>query len=205
MAFTGLSDSGLGTSDFPWLVLPCWGGGYVQNAVFCPSDSSRMYLYVDVGGPYRSDDAGANWYPLHANMPVALRERGFDQVRSLSVDPRDADSVVILAGRDGDNPGGFAVTRDGGATWAVKRDAFAYGDGLMRAEGQCLSRSPFDPDELVGGEDRSGLFVSRDNGETWAGSCPATAAGHSGAWRAGSTSPRDGRASSRSTVAASSS
>ena len=151
----------------PWLVLPCWGGGYVQNAVLCPGTPGRMYLYVDVGGPYRSDDAGASWRPLHAEMPVAMRERGFDQVRSLSVDPRDADSVVVLAGKDGDTPGGFAVTRDGGATWAVKRDAFAYGDGLMRAEGQCLSRSPFDPDELVGGEDRSGIFVSRDNGNTW--------------------------------------
>ncbi|MBQ7666726.1 MAG: hypothetical protein IJS46_01885 [Kiritimatiellae bacterium] len=150
-----------------WRVLPCWGGGYVQNAVLCPSDPGRMYLYVDVGGPYRSDDAGKSWRPLHANMPVAMRERGFDEVRSLSVDPRDADSVVILAGHGGDTPGGFAVTRDGGATWAVKQDAFAYGNGPMRPEGFCLSRSPFDPDELVGGEDRSGIFVSRDNGETW--------------------------------------
>ena len=126
-AAVALALSAEAPADMPWLVLPCWGGGYVQNAVFCPSDSSRMYLYVDVGGPYRSDDAGTNWYPLHANMPVALRERGFDQVRSLSVDPSDADSVVVLAGRDGDTLGGFAVTRDGGATWAVKRDAFAYG------------------------------------------------------------------------------
>ena len=156
----------------PWHVLPCWGGGYVQNAVFCPSDPSRMYLYVDVGGPYCSDDAGASWRPLHASMPVAMRDRGFDNVRSLSVDPRNADSVVILAGRDGDTPGGFAVTRDGGATWRVTGDAFAYGNSPKRPDGFCLSRSPFDPDELVGGEDRSGIFVSRDNGETWTNTGP---------------------------------
>ena len=166
-AVAGLSDFGFGTPDSPWRVLPCWGGGYVQNAVLCPSDPNRMYLYVDVGGPYRSDDAGASWRPLHAAMPVAMRDRGFDQVRSLSVDPRDADSLVILAGADGDTPGGFAVTRDGGRTWSVKQDAFAYGNGPTRVEGVCLSRSPFDPDELVGGEDRSGIFVSRDNGESW--------------------------------------
>ena len=164
------------TRPMPWTVLPCWGGGYVLNAVLCPSDPDRLYLYVDVGGPYRSDDAGANWTPLHAAMPVAMRERGFDEVRSLSVDPRDADSVVVLAGHDGDTPGGFAATRDGGRTWAVKQDAFAYGNGPTRAEGLCLSRSPFDPDELVGGEDRSGIFVSRDNGETW------TRTGPTGAW-----------------------
>ena len=164
------------TAAFPWLVLPCWGGGYVQNAVFCPSTPGRMYLYVDVGGPYRSDDAGTTWRPLHSNMPVAMRERGFDQVRSLSVDPRNVDNVVVLAGRDGDTLGGFAVTRDGGATWAVKQDAFAYGNSPRRSDGFCLSRSPFDPDELVGGEDRSGIFVSRDNGETW------TLTGPTGVW-----------------------
>ena len=166
-AFTVLMDFGLRASDFPWLVLPCWGGGYVQNVVLCPGTPGRMYLYVDVGGPYRSDDSGASWRPLHAEMPVAMRERGFDQIRSLSVDPRNADNVVILAGRDGDTLGGFAVTRDGGATWSIKQDAFAYGNSPRRSGGFCLSRSPFDPDELVGGEDRSGIFVSRDNGETW--------------------------------------
>lgn len=150
-----------------WQVLPCWGGGYVQGVSLCPSDSARRYMYVDVGGPYRSDDAGKSWRPLHANMPLAMRERGFDQVRSLSVDPRDADSVVILGGGCGEKLGGFAVTRDGGENWRVTGDAFAHGNGPKRMEGFCLSRNPFDPDELVGGEDRSGLFVSRDNGASW--------------------------------------
>lgn len=150
-----------------WSVIPCWGGGYVQGAALCPSDPQRMYVYVDVGGPYRSDDAGASWRPLHSNMSVEMRDRGFDQVRSLSVDPRNADSVVILGGANGEVPGGFAVTRDGGASWRVTGDAFAYGNGPLRPEGYCLSRNPFDPDELVGGEDRSGIFVSRDNGESW--------------------------------------
>lgn len=170
--FAVLVTAAAGLSASPWQVLPCWGGGYVQNAVFCPSNPGRMYLYVDVGGPYRSDDAGANWRPLHTSMPVAMRQRGFDQVRSLSVDPRDADSVVVLAGADGDTPGGFAVTRDGGRTWSVKQDAFAYGNGPMRVEGFCLSRNPFNPNELVGGEDRSGIFVSHDNGNTWANTGP---------------------------------
>lgn len=97
-----LSTQAAAEGGSPWAVMPCWGGGYVQGATFCPSDPNRMYLYVDVGGPYRSDDA------------------------------------------------------------------FAYGNSPRRADGLCLSRNPFNPDELVGGEDRSGIFVSRDNGETWA-------------------------------------
>ena len=107
-----LSTQAAAEGGSPWAVMPCWGGGYVQGATFCPSDPNRMYLYVDVGGPYRSDDAGASWRPLHADMPVEMRERGFDQVRSLSVDPRDADSLVILGGADGDTPVVFAC-RDG--------------------------------------------------------------------------------------------
>ena len=150
-----------------WQVLPCWGGGYVQGAVICPSETNRWYMYVDVGGPYRSDDCGRNWRPLHGNMSVEMRSRGLDQVRSLSVDPRDADSVVVVGGACGDVLGGFAVTRDGGASWRITGGTHAYGDGTKRMEGHCLSRNPFNPDELVGGEDRDGLFVSRDNGESW--------------------------------------
>lgn len=159
--------TGLTAHAASWEVLPMFGGGYVQGVALCPSDSQRLYTYVDVGGPYRSDDAGRTWRPLHGNMSVEMRERGFDEVRSMSVDPRNADSVVILGGASGDAPGGFAVTRDGGESWRVTGDACAYGNGPKRMEGLCLSRNPFDPDELVGGEDRSGLFVSRDNGESW--------------------------------------
>jgi len=150
-----------------WEVIPCWGGGYVQGAALCPSDPKRMYTYVDVGGPYRSDDAGKSWRPLHARMPVEMRERGMDEVRSMSVDPRNADSVVILGGSGADNLGGFAYTRDGGNSWTVTQTAHVYGNGSRRCEGFCLTRDPFNPDNLAGGEDLDGVWISRDNGETW--------------------------------------
>ena len=151
----------------PWRVLPIYGGGYVQNVVMCPSDTNRLYTYVDVGGPYRSDDAGRNWRPLHANMPLALRNRQMDHVRTLSVDPRDADNLVIAAGNTAVLPGGIGVSRDGGRTWKRTLEANFYGNGPMRMHGFVLDRNPFCPDELVAGEDLSGIFVSRDNGETW--------------------------------------
>ena len=155
-----------------WQVLPCWGGGYVQDVLLCPSDRQRLYTYVDVGGPYRSDDAGRNWRPLHGNMSVEMRERGMDEVRSLSVDPRNADSLVILGGSVAENPGGFAYTRDGGNSWTIAQTAPAYGNGPRRTEGLCLSRDPFSPDNLVGGEDLDGVWISRDNGATWRSTGP---------------------------------
>lgn len=35
--------------DSPWQVFPCWGGGYVQDVVLCPSDRQRLILSVDRG------------------------------------------------------------------------------------------------------------------------------------------------------------
>src|SRR4051812_33187501 len=35
------------------------GGGYLQHVVWAPGDARRMYLTSDVGGCFRSDDAGA--------------------------------------------------------------------------------------------------------------------------------------------------
>lgn len=151
----------------PWKVLPMFGGGYVQNLVFCGSDTNRFYSYVDVGGPYRSDDACRSWIPVHANMTVEMRQRGMGQIRGLSVDPRNADSIVIAAGGTAVRRGGIAVSRDGGSTWRIAASACFYGNSYRRMTGMVLDRNPFNPDELVAGEDWDGILVSRDNGETW--------------------------------------
>ena len=155
--------------DSTWKVLPIFGGGYVQNVIPCPAATNVFYAFVDVGGPYRSDDGCRTWRPLHGNMTLEQRRHQFDYVRSLSVDPRDEDNLVIAAGDDGDpaRKGGFAVSRDGGRSWKVTGSATFYGNGDRRWWGNCLDRNPFNPDELVGGGDMDGLFVSHDNGETW--------------------------------------
>ena len=57
--------------DAAWNILPVFGGGYVQNVVIAPSNPSRWYAYVDVGGPYRSDDGGRSWRALVDSPPRA--------------------------------------------------------------------------------------------------------------------------------------
>ena len=103
-------------ADATWKVFPCFGGGYVQNVLIAPSNPKVWYTYVDVGGPYRSDDAGRHWRPLHGNMPAEFRGISGDCLRSMSVDPRDADSFVMCSGNYFENPAGIFVSRDGGRT-----------------------------------------------------------------------------------------
>ena len=150
-----------------WNVLPVFGGGYVQNVVIAPSNPSRWYAYVDVGGPYRSDDGGRSWKPLHALMPVDQRAVWADHVRALSVDPRNADRFVMAAGDRFSNPAGVYVTTDGGRTFRRTLTAKFYGDGNTRWMGQCMARHPTNPNILYCGEDWDGIYRSDDNGETW--------------------------------------
>ena len=152
-----------------WEVLPIDGGGYVQGVVIAPSNPDVWYAYVDVGGPYRSDDAGGHWRPLHGNMPMALRELAADHVRTLDVDPRDADRFVIASGDRFDRPAGIYVSSDGGKSFRKTLTARFYGDGPYRMRGKVLARDPNDPDVLLCGEDWDGVFRSEDGGETWTG------------------------------------
>ena len=160
----------------PWRVLPIYGGGYLQNVVLCPSDVKRLYTYVDVGGPYRSDDGGASWYPLHGNYTPLQRKCDADMPRGLSVDPRDADSLVVAAGNGTSRPGGIFVSRDGGWTFRQTLYCRFSSNGRGRFLGEVLVRNPFNSDELMCGENRDGLYRSRDDGETW------TSVGLDGCW-----------------------
>jgi len=150
-----------------WEAIPIYGGGYVQNVVIAPSSPNVWYAYVDVGGPYRSDDAGLHWRPLHGNFSIEDRNRNADHVRTLSVDPRNADRIVLVGGNRYENPGGIYVSTDGGKSFRCRQTARFYGNGQRRMYGLCLARNPSNPDELIAGEDWDGLFRSVDNGQTW--------------------------------------
>lgn len=150
----------------PWEPLPIYGGGSVQNVLFT-SDPDILYSYVDVCGPYRSDDGGKTWRPLHGHLTMPLRMRQFGEPRAMSVDPRDPDNIIVCAGGNPRCTGGMMVSRDGGQTFRQTGVARYYGNGRRRRLGFLLSRNPRNPDELIAGSDHTGIFRTCDNGETW--------------------------------------
>lgn len=151
-----------------WTTLPINGGGFIQSVEIAPSDPNVWYSYVDVGGPYRSDNAGRTWRPLHGNMPQTLRNCFADHLRALSVDPRDADRIVFASGRlVWQKPAGVYVSRDGGRTYSRTLKADFHGEGPFRFSGRALRRDPANPDRILAASDSDGIFLSRDGGDSW--------------------------------------
>jgi photosystem II stability/assembly factor-like uncharacterized protein len=154
----------------PWRSCMIGGGGYLQNVVLCPSDRRRVYSYVDVGGVYRSDDAGRRWRMMNAGLPSLPSGQN---VRSLTVDPRDADRVIIAVGDAWTEARGIFVSSDGGETWRNTLAAPFFGNGEYRWAGPLLARHPAKPDIVLAASVDRGLWRSADNGETWQ-QCGAT-------------------------------
>lgn len=82
-----------------------YGGraAHVEAIALDPHDSARMYAGVEIGGAYRSDDAGVSW--------TGINEGLFDDIHDLAVDPRDGSRVFAATG------GGLYVSQDRGADW----------------------------------------------------------------------------------------
>lgn len=82
-----------------------YGGraAHVETIAFDPHDAGRVYVGVEIGGAYRSDDAGASW--------IGVNEGLFDDIHDIAVVPRDGSRVFAATG------GGLYVSHDRGADW----------------------------------------------------------------------------------------
>lgn len=162
-ALTGIASDTIGA----WTMFPIYGGGCFKRVEMCPSAPNVLYTYVDMGGPYRSDDGGKSWRPLFGAFSLQERQENDDMVRDINVDPRNADNLLVAGGNRREVPGGIFVTRDGGKTFRRTVTFTVFGDGEHTYHGPIIARNPQNPDEIFAGEDMDGLFHSADNGETW--------------------------------------
>jgi hypothetical protein len=154
-----------------WRSAMIGGGGFVQNVVFT-SDPMRLYAYVDVAGFFRSDDGGKHWQMMHGHLP---NKDGYNCVRGLSVDPRNANRILVACGNHGGaEPMGIFLSEDGGMSVTQSLTARFGGNAEWRYAGFVIERDPHDPDRLLAGSLGDGLYRSTDGGKTWVLSGEAT-------------------------------
>lgn len=87
------------------------GGGWLPCMAVSPHDSRVVFAGCDVGGFYRSEDAGATW---------SIHNTGLRDLYVECIVPHPRDSAVLYLGTEG----GVHKSLDGGRTWTVQRDGF---------------------------------------------------------------------------------
>lgn len=149
----------------PWHSATIGGGGYIQYVVLCPSDPKRVYAYGDMCGAFRSDDGGQNWRMIHGSLPTTPSNYEFS---GLSVDPRDANRILVLTGSKYAKPEGVYASDDGGATWTKTLTGAWAGNALHKKFGTLIARDPKNPDVVLVASLGIGIWRSEDSGKTWA-------------------------------------
>lgn len=134
---------------------------HVESVACDPTDPSRLYVGVEIGGAYRSADGGATWEPINEGL--------YDDVHRLAVHPRDGSRLYAATG------GGLHLSRDRGGAWAAAagEPGSAYcTDVLVPAsrEGSAVytATAAGTPSSWSSrGDAQARLWVSRDAGESW--------------------------------------
>lgn len=159
-----------GTLAYHWRNVVIRGGGFVSGVVYSWQQKGLVYARTDVGGIYRSTNAGEQWTAVTDQL--GPKERNLTGIDSLALDPSDANNVYAAAGRysaDWAPNGAILISRDQGRTWTKVEVPFKMGgneDG--RNTGERLAVDPRHGSTLLCGTRKAGLWKSMDSGRTWA-------------------------------------
>ena len=153
-----------------WDSMAIGGGGFVSAVIPAKTQQGLVYARTDVGGAYRFDAAAQRWIPLLDWVNES--EVGYLGVESLTVDPKNAGHIVMLAGIGYFNDGKTAILRstDYGNTFSVTdvtAQFKAHGNGMGRQNGEKLSFDPASSSVLYVGTRSNGLFKSTNYGYNW--------------------------------------
>jgi len=142
---------------------------HVETIACDPHEPRRIYVGVEIGGVYRTDDGGASWTPINEGI--------FDDIHELQVDPWDPSRVFAATG------GGLHISRDRGLHW--RRHESEVGE-LYCTRFDLVSRGADVSDSLQSrlvlatadntpsewgrrrGDAKARLWLSTDGGNTWA-------------------------------------
>jgi photosystem II stability/assembly factor-like uncharacterized protein len=154
---------------YAWKNVVIRGGGFVDGLIFSTAQKGLVYARTDVGGAYRSDNAGEHWIPI--TDFVDRRNSSFTGIESLALDPNDPNKVYAAAGlysADWGGPSAIMRSSNKGRTWQGTIMPFKMGgndDG--RNCGEKLAVDPNLGTILFFGSRRAGLWQSKDSGANW--------------------------------------
>jgi photosystem II stability/assembly factor-like uncharacterized protein len=163
-------DAQTAQAPYAWKNVVIRGGGFVSGVVFSTAKKGLVYTRTDVGGAYRSDDAGEHWIPITDGF--GREDSSVMGVESLALDPSDASKVYLATGlytASWAKPGAILRSSDQGKTW--QKAAIPVKMGGNEDGRNCGERLAVDPNlgsVLYFGSRHAGLWKSADSGETWA-------------------------------------
>lgn len=147
-----------------WGNVAIGGGGYVTGIVVHPDVRDLVYARTDIGGAYRWNAAGGRWVPITDRFPMDQGSRL--GIESLAVDPGDADTVYLAAGR---GTGSLYRSTNRGSSWTkLPLDLAIDGNADRRWSGERLAVDPFDSRRVLFGSRADGLHRSTNAGSSWA-------------------------------------
>jgi photosystem II stability/assembly factor-like uncharacterized protein len=157
-------------TPYVWKNVIIRGGGFVSGVVFDPAQKGLVYARTDVGGAYRSDDAGEHWIPITDG--ISREESSYQGIESLAIDPHDANKVYLAAGMysaDWGGPAAILRSSDKGKSWkATPLPLKMGGNDDGRNCGEKLAVDPNLGSVIYFGSRKAGLWRSTDAGVTWA-------------------------------------
>src|SRR5215472_8897307 len=155
---------GANTHQYAWRNVVIGGGGFVTGVLFHPAERNLVYARTDVGGAYRSIDAGEHWTP----MTDWIQGIDFTGIESFAVDPWDANRIYLAAGIYSNTRAAILVSDDQGRTWRRTEVPFKMGGNEAgRFNGERLAVDPHQTRVLFFGSRRDGLWRSNNRGITW--------------------------------------
>ncbi|HXS68496.1 MAG TPA: cellulase [Candidatus Polarisedimenticolia bacterium] len=164
LAFAVCDLQNVRAEQYEWRNVVIGGGGFVTGVLFHPAEKNLVYARTDVGGAYRSLDAGKHWTPI----TDWIQGIDFTGVESFAVDPGDTNRIYLAAGIYSSMRAAILSSDDQGRTWKQMEVPFKMGGNEAgRFNGERLAVDPRDDKILFFGSRRDGLWKSTDFGVTW--------------------------------------
>jgi photosystem II stability/assembly factor-like uncharacterized protein len=127
-------------------------GGDVRVVTIDPKDKNHLFASTLDGSIHTSTDGGKTWTLLvNLNKPQLVLDQ-------LLIDSRDS-KIIYTSGHRHKEPGGFFMTKDGGATWTEAKE-------LRKESIHSMEQSPKNPNLIFAGT-TNGMWKSENSGDDW--------------------------------------